>query len=568
MSDRGSLTDRPRSTRLVVLSAALFVFAILLQYVVAATPALAAGDCNSFAIFTTDAAGNTNNQNQYDSKPEVYLNGGPTSAGGGLAAGTTIYYQVQEPDGTPLMEIRSTVIGPDGTFRVQLYPFDTTSNPGGEYKVVASTQADLGEGGCTKSDNFKVAGPGSLKIVKKVYGGPSDFTGTFHVTADCGAAGTFNRDISFPDPGSVTITGIDAKAECHVSEGTLPDAPDGFHWGDPTFEGNPATIESESTVTVKVKNHLEVTPAPGLAVDKGVSLSADGPFDASLSTTAGTTVHYRITITNTGNVELTGVTLTDDTFDLSAKGCTIPTTLAVGAHFDCNYDAVAAAGTTTNTATADSAETESVSDTATVTATAPTTPTLTITKSNDAPTVNGLPTVSERATVMFTLSYAATGTSHNAVITDVLPAGLTYVSGSASSDSQFTFQGFDSGTRTLTWTAASVDASGSLTYKATVDAGAAALTQPLQNVATVKSDETGEVSDTSELFVAPPVAGETSPPGGGVGGETAPPTDVATVGTPTQSGPSLPLLIGGLVGLMALVLLVTPAPAFMRRRGR
>jgi hypothetical protein len=39
MPTSGTSIDRPRSTRFAVLSAALFVFAILLQYVVAATPA-------------------------------------------------------------------------------------------------------------------------------------------------------------------------------------------------------------------------------------------------------------------------------------------------------------------------------------------------------------------------------------------------------------------------------------------------------------------------------------------------------------------------------------------------
>ena len=48
------------------------------------------------------------------------------------------------------------------------------------------------------------------------------------------------------------------------------------------------------------------------------------------------------------------MTLSDNTFDLVAKGCTIPTTLAVGAHFDCNYSSVSTTGTTTNVATADS----------------------------------------------------------------------------------------------------------------------------------------------------------------------------------------------------------------------
>ena len=559
---------RPRTRNgFVLFWVALFALSILMQYAGAIAPqrALAAGDCDSFAIFTTDAAGDTNNQNHYESKPEVFLNGGPTSAGGGLTAGTVIYYQVQEPDGTPLMEIRSTVIGPDGTFRVQLFPFDTTSNNGNEYKVVASTEADLGQGGCTKSDNFKVDGPGSLKVTKDVEGGPSDFTGNFDITVDCGESGTFNATIHFPGPGFVVIEGIDAKAECEVTEVDPPNAPDGFDWGDVTFTGNPATIESNKTVTVGITNHLDEVPAPALTVDKGVSLSADGPFTASLNTTVGTTVHYRITITNTGNVALTGVTLTDNTFDLAAKGCVIPTTLAVGAHFDCDYTAVATEGTTTNVATGDSAETDSDTGTATVVATPPGVVALAIEKTNAAPILNGLPTVEEGDLVAFNLAYTVNGgTAHNATIVDTLPDGLTYKTGSATNSAEFTFQGYDATARTLTWTAATVSANGSVGYQASVDAGAAQLEQPLTNVAVIDSDETGPDTDDSTLFVAPPVLAETAPPGG----ETAPPTDVAGMGGEAQPGVSLILLLGLLAGIVAVILMVTPTPAAFKVRGR
>ena len=124
-------------------------------------------------------------------------------------------------------------------------------------------------------------------------------------------------------------------------------------------------------MTVGITNHLNETPAPALTVDKGVSLSASGPFAASLDTTVGTTVHYRITITNTGNVALSGMTLVDNHFALATKCADpIPTSLAVGAHYDCDYSDVAVPGTTTNVATGDSAETDSDTGTATVVATA------------------------------------------------------------------------------------------------------------------------------------------------------------------------------------------------------
>ena len=169
------------------------------------------------------------------------------------------------------------------------------------------------------------------------------------------------------------------------------------------------------------------------------------------------------------------MTLSDNTYDLVAKGCTIPATLAVGAHFDCNYSAVVTTGTTTNVATGDTTQTPPDDGTATVTATAAPPPAgLTIDKTNNAPIVNvggtGLPTAAEGSTVTFTLTYVSTnGSVDNGTIKDVIPAGLTYVTGSATSNSEFTFAGYDSATRTLSWTAAHVTTSGSVTYQATVD---------------------------------------------------------------------------------------------------
>ena len=87
------------------------------------------------------------------------------------------------------------------------------------------------------------------------------------------------------------------------------------------------------------------------------------------------------------------------------------------------------------------------------------------------------------------------------VLKDVLPVGVTYVAGTASNNAEFEFDNYDAGTRTLTWTADSVSTSGSVTYQATVDAGAAALEQPLTNTATIDSEETSPVSDSSDVSV-------------------------------------------------------------------
>ena len=109
------------------------------------------------------------------------------------------------------------------------------------------------------------------------------------------------------------------------------------------------------------------TIRPALSISKGVGLLRDGPFTGYLDTVDGTAVFYQITMTNVGNVPLTGVTLTDDLTDLHAAHCpTIPTTLAVGQSYTCIYAGVAAQGQKTNTATASSTQTGSVKTSAVV----------------------------------------------------------------------------------------------------------------------------------------------------------------------------------------------------------
>ncbi len=87
------------------------------------------------------------------------------------------------------------------------------------------------------------------------------------------------------------------------------------------------------------------------------------------------------------------------------------------------------------------------------------------------------------------------------VITDVLPAGVTYIGGSATGNAEFTFQGYDATTRTLTWTADDVSEDGTVSYQATVDEGAAELIQPLINIASIDSDQTEPDEADSPVFV-------------------------------------------------------------------
>lgn len=155
----------------------------------------------SGAIFTTLADGSEVNVNQYSSKEDVYLNGGPGIGAPSTAAALdpgTYYFQVTDPSGKTLLSTdsiecrRFTVdeaglmtyspgpgcttphnTGTDsandhGGQTIQLMPFDDTPNPGGVYKVWVTFTQDYGcngmARGCrhgflprhSKTDNFKV----------------------------------------------------------------------------------------------------------------------------------------------------------------------------------------------------------------------------------------------------------------------------------------------------------------------------------------------------------------------------------------------------------------------------
>jgi uncharacterized repeat protein (TIGR01451 family) len=165
--------------------------------------------------------------------------------------------------------------------------------------------------------------------------------------------------------------------------------------------------------------------------------------------------------------------------------------------------------------------------------------------------------------VTYTLNYTFGGDPVTmGIITDVLPAGVTYIDGTAVGDAQFTFIGYDIPSRTLTWTAATVSASGSVSYKVTVDVGASELSQPLENLATIDSDQTVPDDAFSDIFVPVIPQGETSPP-------TQPPTDTVGQSSGTSTpGFSLPLIVLALGGLMLLMAFVTPVPATARNRKR
>jgi uncharacterized repeat protein (TIGR01451 family)/fimbrial isopeptide formation D2 family protein len=183
-------------------------------------------------------------------------------------------------------------------------------------------------------------------------------------------------------------------------------------------------------------------------------------------------------------------------------------------------------------------------------------------ESEDGSPLDGTPIAEIGDVLTYTLTYDLTnGPVHNGVITDTLPVGLAYITGSATGNAEFSFVDFDAATRTLTWTAPLVSADGSVTYQVTVLEGSADLPQPLVNVATIDSDETPPDDDERQVLVDEPPLAITPPP-------TLPPT--STIDNPSQGtsnpGFSLMLALLGLAGFALAVGFITPVPERVRRQ--
>jgi uncharacterized repeat protein (TIGR01451 family) len=175
--------------------------------------------------------------------------------------------------------------------------------------------------------------PGFIHIVKNTTGGNATFPFTaspsplsnFSLTTVSGTAEKDFNDISnfttyTVAEGTLPTNWAFDNASCSVATGT-------DNGGSRTTSGKTATInlaEGEQ-VTCTYANHF--VAAPGLTVDK---TSTDTTFDS-----VGDVLHYSYLVTNTGNVPLTGVSVTDDNID-DPPGMDCPsTTIAVGGTLTC-----------------------------------------------------------------------------------------------------------------------------------------------------------------------------------------------------------------------------------------
>ena len=340
------------------------------------------------------------------------------------------------------------------------------------------------------------------------------------------------------------------------------------------------TVSQDTTNVAVATGHTEQQPDKDVNASDDAVVNVIGP-SIQIVKTAGTAadgaeyvtqpglVTYHYAVTNTGEVDLVGVHVVDDhgtpadTSDDIAV-CTIPS-LAIGQTVNCSVTLTVLVSTTNVAVATGHTEQQPDKDVTDDDNAVVRTPSLDIAKSYTGNTggtaVNGTGIANVGDTLTYTLAYdLSDGPVTNGVITDVLPNGIGYVDGSATNNDEFTFVSYDSGTRTLTWTAASVTKSGAVTYQARALEGSNALPQPLENVATIKSDETAEKSDTADVLVQLVESATDTP------NVTLPPTD--TLGSdqaPSNAGFGLMLTLLLLAGIGLAAGYLAPMPGRPRR---
>ena len=276
---------------------------------------------------------------------------------------------------------------------------------------------------------------------------------------------------------------------------------------------NSAAIASTEITTPVVSNtataNVTVSGGPALTLSKSVAPS---------STVRGGTVTYTLYAGNNGTAAANTVVVTDvlptylNYVVGSATGGGVYNvgsntlswelgSLSVGAStqltFQATVSGTAPAGTISNTADISSAEisTPVPSNTAAFNVTVGGTPALSLTK------VVSPQTAGRGSVVQYTLTAGATGGNSTGVtLTDVLPANVTYVAGTASGGGTY-----NAASRTLTWAlgALSAGSTSAVTFQATINLSAA-IGSTITNTGSVASNEvpTPVTSNAANVTVA------------------------------------------------------------------
>ena len=282
---------------------------------------------------------------------------------------------------------------------------------------------------------------------------------------------------------------------------------------------------------------------------------------------AGTEVTFTVKVTNTSKETVSLDSLTDDIHgDLNGQGTCVAdgsVKIAAGATYTCEFTSIVnQTETDVVTATVSDNEGNHVGDDDDATVTVAD---LLIDKSVENATADrgtskqGWVISHPGDTLHYTLTFTMTnGPLHGVVITDVLPEGL----GAPSNISDGGV--WDASTHTITWALGTVEGDGTVSYDVIVASGANKLEQPLENVATIDSDETGPDDGVADVKVV--AGGEVKTE---TGKPTLPPTDtIGADGGTSGPGTGLILVLLALAGLALGASFVTPTPVRVRNRKR
>lgn len=255
-----------------------------------------------------------------------------------------------------------------------------------------------------------------------------------------------------------------------------------------TATGSPPSGENvTSTATVSIK----LPTVPRLVIVKEMTGYTDA--DGSGSVTLGDVLSYRITATNTGNVALTGVIVSDDRITPASTNC--PSLSPQG---DCSlvgtYAVVIAdvqAGAVVNIATADSNETDPVTASTT-------TPVVALIDKNTLTKTALVSTVRRGEKVPYVIE-VADGPFSPARIIDVMPPGFAFVDGSAVSNGTVVTPAIDG--RRLTFDGLVPDARGDIKLELTLIATSSVKPGSAVNQAQLADPDTGKVVATARARV-------------------------------------------------------------------
>jgi len=363
------------------------------------------------------------------------------------------------------------------------------SAPAGATLTYTLAYANTGTGGATNTTLTDILPANLTYVAGSASGGGSYNTGNRTLTWSLGAiAASTNGQVTF----QATIDAAATVGSTISNTGSIA-----------STEVTTPVTSAPATVTVSNK--------PTLTLSKSASPTSASP---------GGTVTYTLAYGNTGAGAATNTVITDvlpanityvtgsasngGSYNATSRTLTwTPGTVNPNATaqvtFQVTVDNTATVGSTiNNTASIASTEvtTPVTSNTASVTVSSTPKPTLTLSKTA-APT-----SAAPGATVTYTLNYGNTGSAGatNTTLTDVLPANITYVTGSASNSGSY-----NASTRTLTWALGALvsNANGQVTFQATVNAGAT-VGSTINNTASIASTEvtTPVVSNTATVTVA------------------------------------------------------------------